>query len=278
MLNTVQTNLEDEKDDSGGDNPHDDKQKNLQAFFMIFLTLLMIYTILGLYMEKKKPIIGHETGIIIVLGMIISFIFRATEGSENKVLEFDGVVFFDLCLPLIIFASGYNLKRKKFFQNFNNVTKFGLFGTVITFILYASMTSIMFQMFKFEKFYPVDSTDGTIQAGETRPLKFGAVEILFSSSLFTSSDIIAAITIVKFEEFPKLFSIILGEGLANDAVAIILFDTMGRFEFDSKESFTATTPFVVLWQFVTLLIMSTAIGLLFGFTTSYMTKRFRFIS
>lgn len=53
-----------------------------------------------------------------------------------------------------------------------------------------------------------------------------ADEILFFCSIFCSSDIIAAVTIIKFEEQPKLFSVILGEGLFNDAVAIILFQTM----------------------------------------------------
>ena len=43
------------------------------------------------------------------------------------------------------------------------------------------------------------------------------------SSLLCSSDVIAAISIVKYEEQPKLFSIIFGEGIVNDAVALILF-------------------------------------------------------
>lgn len=80
---------------------------------------------------------------------------------------------------------------------------------------------------------------------KTVPMYFSGVEILFVASIFSSSDIIAAITIVKFEDFPKLFSIILGEGLANDAVAIILFDTMSKFEFDHAV-FNYKTPFVVL--------------------------------
>jgi len=43
------------------------------------------------------------------------------------------------------------------------------------------------------------------------------------SSLLCSSDVIAAISIVKYEEQPKLFSIIFGEGIVNDAIALILF-------------------------------------------------------
>ena len=39
----------------------------------------------------------------------------------------------------------------------------------------------------------------------------------------TGSDIIAAVTLVKVDEQPTLFSIILGEGLFNDVVVIILY-------------------------------------------------------
>jgi NhaP-type Na+/H+ or K+/H+ antiporter len=35
--------------------------------------------------------------------------------------------------------------------------------------------------------------------------------------------VIAAISIVKYEEQPMLFSMIFGEGIVNDAVALILF-------------------------------------------------------
>ena len=48
------------------------------------------------------------------------------------------------------------------------------------------------------------------------------MHIFYVCAILCSSDIIAAVTIVKFEEQPKLFSTILGEGLFNDAVAIIL--------------------------------------------------------
>ena len=46
------------------------------------------------------------------------------------------------------------------------------------------------------------------------------------SSLVCSSDTVAALTIVKYDEQPKLFSLIFGEGILNDAVSIILFKTV----------------------------------------------------
>lgn len=130
-------------------------------------------------------------------------------------LEFNKELFFNVFLPLIIFATGFNMRRQKFFENIVNIAKFGLLGTTLTFIFYAIMVEIAVENFEFQVYDP--STKGWFT------LSFELMEILFICSIFCSSDIIAAVTIIKFEDQPTLFSIILGEGLFNDAVAIILF-------------------------------------------------------
>jgi NhaP-type Na+/H+ or K+/H+ antiporter len=70
-------------------------------------------------------------------------------------------------------------------------------------------------------YYTVDKDGNILTQVEEFTLTF--TEILLVCSILCSSDIIAAVTIIKFEDQPKLFSIILGEGLNNDAVAIILY-------------------------------------------------------
>jgi hypothetical protein len=40
---------------------------------MGFLTMLILYTFVGLYMEKKKFAFGHETGVILLIGIGISY-------------------------------------------------------------------------------------------------------------------------------------------------------------------------------------------------------------
>lgn len=45
-------------------------------------------------------------------------------------------------------------------------------------------------------------------------------------SILVSSDIIAAMAILNFNEQPHIFSIILGEGLFNDVVVIVLYQTV----------------------------------------------------
>ena len=70
-------------------------------------------------MEKKKPPIFHETGIIIIIGIIIGAIIKKVKPKfvydEKSFLLFPKSLFFEILLPLIIFSSGYNMKRKKFF-------------------------------------------------------------------------------------------------------------------------------------------------------------------
>jgi sodium/hydrogen exchanger-like protein 6/7 len=75
----------------------------------------------GSIIEKNKFICGHEAGIIILVGIVISYLAShfGHEGHNDlgKMLTFDSNFFFYFCLPPIIFASGYNMKRRKFFEN-----------------------------------------------------------------------------------------------------------------------------------------------------------------
>ena len=54
-------------------------------------------------------------------------------------------------------------------------------------------------------------------------------QVMLLSSLFCSSDVVAAVSLIKYEEQPDLYSIVFGEGIVNDAVALILFQTMTGF-------------------------------------------------
>jgi len=41
-----------------------------------------------------------------------------------------------LILPAIVFPSGFNMRRKKFFRNILTIMKFGFLGTIICFAIY----------------------------------------------------------------------------------------------------------------------------------------------
>jgi NhaP-type Na+/H+ or K+/H+ antiporter len=67
-------------------------------------------------MEHRPPPVGHETAIGIILGLLVSLIvYLAGYGELIQSFRFNGSIFFYLCLPPIVFSSGFNMRRKKFF-------------------------------------------------------------------------------------------------------------------------------------------------------------------
>ena len=85
------------------------------ASLVIFI-LLLIYVIGGAYIEKRKFVVGHETGIAILIGFTISLIlFLSQEEKVRESFNFDEKLFFYVCLPPILFSSGFNMRRRRFF-------------------------------------------------------------------------------------------------------------------------------------------------------------------
>ena len=74
-------------------------------------------------------------------------------------------------------------------------------------------------------------------------------DILLFSATICATDSVAALAMIKSEKFPKLFSVIFGEGMVNDSVSIILYkavlDIVGNDD----------TPKEINFTFVTFLVM-----------------------
>jgi NhaP-type Na+/H+ or K+/H+ antiporter len=57
------------------------------------------------------------------------------------------------------------------------------------------------------------------------------------ASILAATDSVAALTIVKESDYPKINSILFGEGVVNDALSILIFDTVNRNMVGDKEDF-----------------------------------------
>ena len=84
------------------------------------------------------------------------------------------------------------MRRKQFFNNFANITKFGIFGSLITYVIYVVLfwTLCEYGNLKF--------TDPEV--GYEEDLKPAILDIMLFCSIIVSSDIIAAMSIIKFDE------------------------------------------------------------------------------
>ena len=115
---------------------------NLPILVAVIFVMLMIYVIVGSFMEHKHSPFGHETGVALVAGLIISAIVHYAINKDLD-LTFDSEIFFYVCLPPIIFAAGFNMRRRRFFENIGYILLFGIFGTIITFFVFAGLSSLI---------------------------------------------------------------------------------------------------------------------------------------
>ena len=64
--------------------------------------------------------------------------------------------------------------------------------------------------------------------GQENPQKLdiSIMQMLLFTAVLCSSDFVAALSIVDNNKQPKIFSCIFGEGILNDIVSIVLFNTV----------------------------------------------------
>jgi NhaP-type Na+/H+ or K+/H+ antiporter len=124
----------------------------LNTVFVFFM--LLMYIILGGYMEHKHVKFGHETGVALTIGLIISASVHYIAGVEHDI-PFSGTVFFYVCLPPIIFAAGFNMRRRRFFANIGYILFFGVVGTIFTFFVFAALNVAVMKI-GFLKMYSYD--------------------------------------------------------------------------------------------------------------------------
>lgn len=238
--------------------------------------MLLFFFVCAGAVEKYKPKYGHETGYTIAFGIVISLlIFACVDDKVTETFQFSSDVFFNFFLPPIIFNSGFNMRKKKFFNNLGNVAVFGLCTTFVCFGIYSVASILVLSMGPTMKNYHAISHDDPID-GEDNPqvIDMTVMQVLLFTALLCSSDVVAAVSIVDYTKQPKLFSCIFGEGVVNDIVSIILFNTVLQLQ---SVTFTWYTPFVILGQFVMLGFISLSVGAIIGLITSFVFKHCSFL-
>lgn len=79
--------------------------------------MFQIYITLGTAISKYKFIYGHEASFILLIGMLFSLLLElgGVRDLLMSFLKFNENIFFYVCLPPIVFSSGFNMHRGKFF-------------------------------------------------------------------------------------------------------------------------------------------------------------------
>ena len=86
---------------------------SIVLLFLMFIVFIMLETC----QEKYALKFGHQASYILCIGIGISAIvkFGMKEHGMMEKFKFDEKLFFYVCLPPIVFASGFNMHRGTFF-------------------------------------------------------------------------------------------------------------------------------------------------------------------
>ncbi|KIW47726.1 sodium/hydrogen exchanger 3 [Exophiala oligosperma] len=239
------------------DEPSEAGQKEIFSSWALFiLIMLLIAALFTSYMLQQKRIQAvHETVISIFAGMVVGLVIRITPGNAiQDTVSFDYQFFFNLLLPPIILASGYELHQANFFRNIGTILTFAFAGTFISAV---SLGLILWLWTR----VPFDG------------LTITWVEAISVGATLSATDpvtILAIFNLYKVE--PKLYTVIFGESILNDAIAIVLFETAQRYREGASGNLNVISLFEAIGIFLLVFFTSLLIGVIVGVGTALTLK------
>ena len=190
-------------------------------------------------------------------GMVAGLVVKLTEGTFiQNFVSFNYQFFFNLLLPPIILASGYELHQANFFRNIGTILTFAFAGTFISAVVLGLFLWLWTRI-------PLDG------------FRISFVEAISVGATLSATDPVTILAIFNtYKVDPKLYTVIFGESILNDAIAIVIFDTAQRYKPDASrgKSLTIGSFFEAIGIFFLVFFGSLLIGVLVGIGTALLLK------
>ncbi|KAK5167541.1 monovalent cation:H+ antiporter, CPA1 (nhx1) [Saxophila tyrrhenica] len=242
--------------DSDDEAPEAGEKEILSSWALLILIILLIAAFFTSYVLQSKRIQAvHETVISIFAGMVIGLILRLV-GFEDVLasVSFDYQFFFNLLLPPIILAAGYELHQGNFFRNIGTILTFAFAGTFISALVLGVILWLWTRI-------PLEGLDVSF------------VDAMSVGATLSATDPVTILAIFNtYKVDPKLYTIIFGESILNDAIAIVLFETAQKYKNSNTAKLTPFSLFESIGIFLMVFFGSMFIGVVIGLATSLLLK------
>lgn len=195
-------------DDTDSEAP-DSSKKEIYASWALFIliTLLIVAFFTSYTLQEKKVTAVHETVISIFAGMTVGLILRVSDDSIRDIVSFDYQIFFNLLLPPIILSSGYELHQANFFRNIGTILTFAFAGTFLSAVVIGVILWLYTRI-------PLEG------------LNMSWIDAISVGATLSATDPVTILAIFNsYKVDPKLYTIIFGESILNDAIAIVIFES-----------------------------------------------------
>ncbi|TVY65714.1 Endosomal/prevacuolar sodium/hydrogen exchanger [Lachnellula suecica] len=244
------------EEDDEGEGP-DTSQREIFSSWALFIMIMLLITALftSYILQQKKVEAVHETVISIFAGSNPRPITGNPSNIPQNLVSFDYQIFFNLLLPPIILASGYELHQANFFRNIGTILTFAFAGTFISAIVLGLILWVYTRI-------PLDGFEMTF------------VDAISVGATLSATDPVTILAIFNtYKVDPKLYTVIFGESILNDAVAIVLFETAQRYkEGGAKGTLTIISLLEGIGIFLAVFFGSLIIGVAVGIGTALALK------
>ncbi|XP_038652710.1 sodium/hydrogen exchanger 3-like [Scyliorhinus canicula] len=229
--------------------------EKVQAPYVIALWILVAS--LGqavFHLSEKITSVVPESALLIMLGLILGGVVWAADHTASFTLT--PTVFFFYLLPPIVLDAGYFMPNQQFFRNLGSILMYAIIGTI-----WNTVTTGL-------------SLYGVFRTGIMgKDLNVGLMEFLLFGSVIAAVDTVAALTV--FEDVhvnEALFIVVFGESLLNDGVTVVLYNVFDSFVAVGAGNIQGLDYFKGIVSFFVASLGGIAVGIIFGFLLSVVTR------
>jgi hypothetical protein len=202
----------------------------------LVLVSLLIVCLLGSHMIiRARCSLLPESSVAIVAGAAFGAVLSQLDKSKENpdFWKFEPDIFFQVLLPPIIFEAGYSLKRRLFLANITPIVAFAVFGTIISTIILAATLQLggALHWIGANVFDGINSATG-LHGSMLFAALLSAVDPVATLAVLSSAEVNADTTVQ---------AIIFGESVLNDAVSIVLYQTIESASTPTPRPFTASS-------------------------------------
>jgi len=215
-------------------------------FTMLIILIAYLYQNFNVMQNVSRFLPNASCNIL--MGMLVGFFISLQDGIEES-FSFNQEFFFLFMLPPIIFASGFNLRKQYFFYNFGTILLYAFIGTALT----TTITALILDWLS-KYTYELNSN-----------------ECLIFASLISAIDPVATIVTMQAAGVGgRLYALIFGEAVLNDAVAIVINNVFLEVAANNKN--IVSELIIAVPKIIFISVFSVLIGVSIALGSSWMYK------
>ena len=257
--------LKKNKMSGSGSNETEEMEEAVQKSVLLVVCIIVILSnISRRLLAKYNVVYASESFVTIMIGFFVGCVMYYTAEQEFvDDIKFDERTFTNFILPPIIFDAGFSLRHKGVVENMSLIFSLAVFGTLLTTLIIGGFT------------FWIASTQFTQL--HARPVW----ESMCFGAILSAIDPVAVLSVLgslfKGRKPPRIYYIIFGESVLNDAVAIVLYRVFVKFLEDERDPDFGTVM-VAIAVFLKISVISVVIGWTVAALSSAILKYVNFSS